>query len=45
MLAFVVLTMLLTQPMSNAAAALVVLPVGVSTAQQLGSTRGPSPCW
>jgi di/tricarboxylate transporter len=36
MLAFMVLTMLLTQPMSNAAAALVVLPVAVHTAQQLG---------
>jgi di/tricarboxylate transporter len=36
MLAFVVLTMLLTQPMSNAAAALVVLPVALSTAQRLG---------
>ena len=36
MLAFVVLTMLLTQPMSNAAAALVVLPVAMSTATRLG---------
>ncbi|MFL6197099.1 MAG: SLC13 family permease [Thermoanaerobaculia bacterium] len=36
MLAFVVLTMLLTQPMSNAAAALVVLPVAMTTAHQLG---------
>lgn len=36
MLAFVVLTMLLTQPMSNAAAALVVLPVAMTTAQHLG---------
>jgi di/tricarboxylate transporter len=36
MLAFIVLTMLLTQPMSNAAAALVVLPVAMSTAQRLG---------
>ncbi len=36
MLAFIVLTMLLTQPMSNAAAALVVLPVAMSTAQKLG---------
>jgi di/tricarboxylate transporter len=33
---FLVLTMLLTQPMSNAAAALVVLPVAVSTALQIG---------
>lgn len=36
MTAFVVLTMLLTQPMSNAAAALVVLPVAMHTATQLG---------
>ncbi|HEY3569822.1 MAG TPA: SLC13 family permease [Thermoanaerobaculia bacterium] len=36
MLAFVVLTMLLTQPMSNAAAALVVLPVALTTARHLG---------
>ncbi len=36
MLAFVVLTILLTQPMSNAAAALVVLPVAIHTAHQLG---------
>jgi di/tricarboxylate transporter len=36
MLAFVVLTILLTQPMSNAAAALVVLPVAMTTATQLG---------
>jgi di/tricarboxylate transporter len=34
--AFAVLTMLLTQPMSNAAAALVVLPVAVATAHRLG---------
>jgi di/tricarboxylate transporter len=33
---FVVLTILLTQPMSNAAAALVVLPVALSTAEKLG---------
>ena len=33
---FVVLTMLLTQPLSNAAAVLVVLPVAISTAGQLG---------
>jgi di/tricarboxylate transporter len=33
---FFVLTILLTQPMSNAAAALVVLPVAVTTAQMLG---------
>jgi len=31
------LTMLLTQPMSNAAAALVVLPVAVSTAAEIGA--------
>jgi di/tricarboxylate transporter len=34
--AFFILTILLTQPMSNAAAALVVLPVALSTAQHLG---------
>jgi di/tricarboxylate transporter len=36
MLAFVLLTMALTQPMSNAAAALVVLPVALTTAHHLG---------
>jgi di/tricarboxylate transporter len=36
MLAFTVLTILLTQPMSNAAAALVVLPVALHTAEKLG---------
>lgn len=36
MLAFVLLTMALTQPMSNAAAALVVLPVALTTARHLG---------
>jgi di/tricarboxylate transporter len=36
MLAFAVLTILLTQPMSNAAAALVVLPVAMDTAAKLG---------
>ncbi len=36
LIAFVVLTILLTQPMSNAAAALVVLPVALTTAQQMG---------
>jgi di/tricarboxylate transporter len=36
LVAFVVLTILLTQPMSNAAAALVVLPVAMTTAQQMG---------
>jgi di/tricarboxylate transporter len=35
MLGFAVLTMLLSQPMSNAAAALVVLPVALSTAARL----------
>lgn len=35
-LGFFVMTILLTQPMSNAAAALVVLPVALSTAQALG---------
>jgi di/tricarboxylate transporter len=34
---FVVLTILLTQPMSNAAAALVVLPVALETAEKLGA--------
>lgn len=34
---FAVLTILLTQPMSNAAAALVVLPVALSTAATLGA--------
>jgi di/tricarboxylate transporter len=34
--AFAALTMLLTQPMSNAAAALVVLPVAIGTAHRLG---------
>lgn len=33
---FFLLTVILTQPMSNAAAALVVLPVALETAQQLG---------
>lgn len=32
---FIFLTVLLTQPLSNAAAALVVLPIGLQTAQQL----------
>lgn len=36
MLAFTVLTILLTQPMSNAAAALVVLPVAMHTATKMG---------
>lgn len=33
---FFVLTILLTQPMSNAAAALVVLPIAMSAARELG---------
>jgi di/tricarboxylate transporter len=36
LLAFGVLTILLTQPMSNAAAALVVLPVAIHTATKMG---------
>jgi di/tricarboxylate transporter len=36
---FFVLTIVLTQPMSNAAAALVVLPVAISAAQQLGASE------
>lgn len=36
LLAFAVLTIALTQPMSNAAAALVVLPVALSTAENMG---------
>lgn len=36
LVAFVVLTILLTQPMSNAASALVVLPVAMTTARQMG---------
>ena len=36
MLGFVILTIVLTQPMSNASAALVVLPVALNTAAQLG---------
>jgi len=35
---FFVLTILLTQPMSNAAAALVVLPVALETADKLGAS-------
>ncbi len=34
---FVVLTIVLTQPMSNAAAALVVLPVAISAAESMGA--------
>ena len=36
---FFALTIVLTQPMSNAAAALVVLPVAISAAQQLGANE------
>ena len=36
---FFVLTILLTQPMSNAAAALVVLPVALDTARRLGANE------
>ena len=36
---FFALTIILTQPMSNAAAALVVLPVAISAAQQLGANE------
>lgn len=36
---FVILTILLTQPMSNAAAALVVLPVALHTARVLGANE------
>ncbi|MCI0489187.1 MAG: SLC13 family permease [Blastocatellia bacterium] len=35
---FFLITMILTQPMSNAAAALVVLPVAIETAQGLGAS-------
>jgi di/tricarboxylate transporter len=38
---FMILTMLLSQTMSNAAAALVVLPVAVATAQRLGLDPRP----
>jgi di/tricarboxylate transporter len=37
LLAFMVLTVLLTQPMSNAAAALVILPIAFETAHALGA--------
>ena len=36
---FFLLTILLTQPMSNAAAALVVLPVALATAQKIGANE------
>jgi di/tricarboxylate transporter len=36
---FLLLTMLLSQPMSNAAAALVVLPVALATAQDVGANE------
>ena len=35
---FFVLTIILTQPMSNAAAALVVLPIAIETANKLGAS-------
>jgi di/tricarboxylate transporter len=38
---FMVLTMMLSQPMSNAAAALVVLPVAIATAQRMGLDPRP----
>jgi di/tricarboxylate transporter len=38
---FFLLTVLLTQPMSNQAAAVVVLPIAVQTAVQLGSDPRP----
>jgi di/tricarboxylate transporter len=38
---FVVLAVLLTQPMSNAAAALVILPIALSTAEKLGVSGRP----
>ncbi|MCX6290909.1 MAG: SLC13 family permease [Bacteroidetes bacterium] len=41
MAGFIVLTVFLTQPMSNAAAALVVLPVALQTAQQMGISGRP----
>jgi di/tricarboxylate transporter len=41
MLALALLTMLLTQPMSNAAAALVMLPIALATATQLGIEPRP----
>ena len=39
MAGFFILTVLLTQPMSNAAAALVVLPVAITAAKQLGANE------
>jgi di/tricarboxylate transporter len=39
--AFAILAVLLTQPMSNAAAALVLLPVAISTANMLGVNARP----
>ena len=36
MAAFIIITIILTQPMSNAAAALVILPVAIKTALELG---------
>jgi di/tricarboxylate transporter len=39
LLGFMILTVLLTQPMSNAAAALVVLPIALETAHALGADQ------
>jgi len=39
--AFAIVTVILTQPMSNAAAALVVLPIAVSTAEMIGVDPRP----
>lgn len=41
MAGFIILTVFLTQPMSNAAAALVVLPIALLTAQHLGINPRP----
>jgi len=41
MAGFIFLTVFLTQPMSNAAAALVVLPIAIQTAQHLGVNPRP----
>lgn len=41
MAGFIILTVFLTQPMSNAAAALVVLPIAILTAQNLGVNPKP----
>jgi di/tricarboxylate transporter len=41
MAGFIILTVLLTQPMSNAAAALVVLPIALESARTLGVSPQP----